>query len=243
MPEPDGSGVRPSGHGRVALISGASRGIGAAIARELDANGWRLSLGCRTPASSALAPGQTVQVQPFDALDAESERRWVMAAVDRFGRIDAVVNNAGMSIPKSILDASEADLDTLLDVNLKSPFRLVRAAWPHLVASGAGRVVTIASLSGKRVKSARASLYAISKFAVMALSHGIRQTGAEAGVRATAICPGFVATDMGLAGIDRAPAEITQPEDVARVVRMVLELPNTACISEIPINWRIEDIF
>lgn len=243
MPEPHGSGDERRGHGRVALVSGASRGIGAAIARELDAHGWRLSLGCRTPASSALTPGRMVQVEPFDALDAESERRWVAAAIDRFGRIDAIVNNAGISIPKSILEASEADLDTLLDVNLKSPFRLVRAAWPHLVASGAGRVVTIASLSGKRVKSARASLYAISKFAVMALSHGIRQTGAHAGVRATAICPGFVATDMGLAGIDRERADITQPEDVARVVRMVLELPNNACISEIPINWRIEDLF
>lgn len=228
---------------RVAMISGASRGIGAAIARDLHANGWRLSLGCRTPASSALAPDETVLVQSFDALDPQSEARWVGATKERFGRIDVVVNNAGITIPKTILEASDADLDSLLGVNVKSPLRLVRAAWPELVASGAGRVVTIASLSGKRVKSPRASLYAISKFAVMALSHGIRQVGADVGVRATAICPGFVATDMGLSGIDRDPAEITQPEDVARVVRMVLELPNNACISEIPINWRIEDFF
>lgn len=228
---------------RVAMISGASRGIGAAIARELHANGWRLSLGCRNPGSSALAPDETVLVQPFDALDPQSEARWVEATKTRFGRIDAVINNAGITIPKSIIEASDADLDTLLGVNVKSPLRLARAAWPELVASGAGRVVTIASLSGKRVKSPRASLYAISKFAVMALSHGLRQVGADAGVRATAICPGFVATDMGLSGIDRDPAEITQPEDVARVVRMVLDLPNNACISEIPINWRIEDFF
>lgn len=229
--------------GRVALVSGATRGIGAAIAHELHANGWRLSLGCRKPEASALPPGDRVLAQPFDALDGKDEARWVAATLDRFGRLDAVVNNAGISIPKSIIEAEEEDLDRLLEVNLKSPFRLVRAAWPHLVESGAGRVVTIASLSGKRVKSARASLYAISKFAVMALSHGIRQVGADAKVRATAICPGFVATDMGLAGIDREASEITQPEDVARVVRLVLELPNTACISEIPINWRIEDIY
>lgn len=228
---------------RVAMISGASRGIGAAIARELDSNGWRLSLGCRTPASSALEPGDTVHVQPYDALEPESESRWAAATVERFGRLDAVVNNAGISIPKSVIEASEADLDMVLEVNLKSPFRLVRAAWPHLVESGAGRVVTIASLSGKRVKSARNSLYAVSKFAVMGLSHGLRQVGADAGVRATAICPGFVATEMGLSGTDRAAAEITQPEDVARVVRLVLELPNNACIPEVPINWRIEDIF
>ncbi|MDT8343412.1 MAG: SDR family NAD(P)-dependent oxidoreductase [Thermohalobaculum sp.] len=227
---------------RVALISGASRGIGAAIARELAANGWAVSLGCRDPATSALPDGEAVHVQPFDALEG-CEAQWVAAALARFGRIDAVVNNAGISVPRSIIEAEEADLDLLLAVNLKSPFRLVRAAWPHLVATGAGRVVTIASLSGKRVKSARASLYAISKFAVVALSHGIRQCGAEAGVRATAICPGFVNTEMGLSGIDRAPDEITQPEDVARVVRLVLDLPNTAAIAEIPINWRIEDIY
>lgn len=227
---------------RVALISGASRGIGAAVARELGGKGWAVSLGCRDPARAALPPGDGVHVQRFDALD-RSEADWVAAAHARFGRIDAVVHNAGISVPKSILEAEEADLDLLLGVNLKSPFRLTRAAWPHLVASGAGRVVTIASLSGKRVKSARASLYAISKFAVVALSHGIRQVGADVGVRATAICPGFVNTELGLSGIDRAPEEITQPEDVARIVRMVLELPNTACIPEVPINWRIEDIY
>ncbi len=230
-------------NGRVAMISGASRGIGAAIARELAANGWRLSLGCRTPAASTLAPGDGVHVEPFDALKPASESRWAAATAARFGRIDAVVNNAGISIPKSVIDADEGDLDMLLEVNLKSPFRLVRAAWPHLVESGAGRVVTIASLSGKRVKSARNSLYAISKFAVMGLSHGLRQIGADAGVRATAICPGFVATEMGLSGTDRPPAEITQPADVARVVRLVIELPNNACIPEVPINWRIEDMF
>lgn len=228
---------------RVAMISGASRGIGAAIARDLAANGWTVSLGCRNPATSALADGENVHVQRFDALDGGDEVRWVDATLARFGRIDAVVNNAGISVPKSIIDAEEADLDLLLSVNLKSPFRLARAAWPHLVANGRGRVVTIASLSGKRVKSARASLYAISKFAVVALSHGLRQVGADKGVRATAICPGFVNTELGLSGIDRAPEEITQPEDVARVVRLVLELPNTAAIAEIPINWRVEDIY
>lgn len=228
---------------RVAMISGASRGIGAAIARDLHENGWAVSLGCRIPSTCVLPEGERVHVQGFDALDGGDEARWVAATLARFGHIDAVVNNAGISVPKSIIEAEESDLDLLLSVNLKSPFRLTRAAWPHLVASGRGRVVTIASLSGKRVKSARASLYAISKFAVVALSHGIRQVGADEGVRATAICPGFVNTELGLSGIDRAPSEITQPEDVARVVRLVLELPNTAAIAEIPINWRVEDIY
>lgn len=235
--------MSPQSEARVAMISGASRGIGAAIAVDLAANGWSLSLGCRNAASSAVSAGDRVHVEPFDALEGTGESRWVDATLCRFGRIDAVVHNAGISVPKSIIEADEAELDLLLSVNLKSPFRLTRTAWPHLVAAGRGRVVTIASLSGKRVKSPRASLYAISKFAVVALSHGIRQIGAEAGVRATAICPGFVNTKLGVSGIDRDPAEITQPEDVARIVRMVLELPNTAAISEIPVNWRIEDVY
>lgn len=224
---------------RVAMISGASRGIGAEIAIALARAGWRLSLGARNPAQ--LTPPDGALVHRFDARDPDSERLWAEATAERFGRIDAIIANAGIMIPKSVIAADDADLDDLIQVNVKSPLRLVRAAWPHLVASGHGRVVTIASLSGKRVKSATSGLYAVSKFAALAMTHAIRHAGWDEGVRATAICPGFVATDMAAGLANRPPEAMTQPEDVARIVAFVLDLPDTASIAEIPINSTLED--
>ena len=227
---------------RVVMISGANRGIGAALAAHLGAAGWRLSLGVRDP-TLIPAPAGGALVCHFDAHDAASEARWVEATVERFGRIDAVIANAGIMIPKNVIEADDADLEALFQVNVRSPLRLVRAAWPWLTRSGRGRVVTIVSLSGKRVKTAQSGLYATSKFAANAMTHAIRQAGWEQGVRATAVCPGFVATDMAAAVTDRAAEDMTQPEDIARIVGLILDLPNTASIAEIPVNSALEEMF
>ena len=225
---------------RVAMISGASRGIGAAIAVHLSERGWHLSLGVRDRAYADGPAGALVQ--RFDAtLGLETE--WVAATMNRFGRIDAVINNAGLMIPKSIIEADDADLLAMFHVHVQSPLRLARAAWPHLAASGRGRVVTVASLSGKRVKSAKSSLYAITKFAAVALAHGIRQCGWDAGIRSTAICPGFVATDMARPVANRPDSEMTQPADIARLVGMLLDLPNTASVAELAVNCQSEEFF
>ena len=225
---------------RVAMISGANRGIGAAIATHLRDSGWRLSLGIRRPDRPAASDGTFTY--RYEAEDKASEAAWVKATAERFGRIDAVIANAGIMIPKTVIEADDHDLDQLLHVNVRAPVRLVRAAWPWLTHSGRGRVVTLVSLSGKRVKSARSGLYATSKFAALALTHAIRHAGWEQGIRATAICPGFVATDMAAGLTDRAADELTQPEDVARLVGMVLDLPNTASVAEIPINSTLEEM-
>jgi NADP-dependent 3-hydroxy acid dehydrogenase YdfG len=229
-----------SGEARVAMISGANRGIGAAIAHQLAAGGWRLSLGVRQPA--AMAADAATLVHRFDARQA-AEADWVAATVARFGRIDAVINNAGQMIAKSVIEASDDDLAGLLEVNVQSPLRLVRAAWPHLAASGRGRVVTVASLSGKRVKSAKSGLYAMTKFAAVALGHAIRQSGWDLGIRSTVLCPGFVATDMAR-GLTAIPdAAMTQPEDLARLVALVLDLPNTASVAELAVNGQLEESY
>lgn len=226
---------------RVVMISGANRGIGAALAAHLGGAGWRLSLGVRNPALIPAPTGDVLACR-FDAHDAASEARWVEATVERFGRIDAVIANAGIMIPKNVIEADDADLEALFQVNVRSPLRLVRAAWPWLTRSGRGRVVTIVSLSGKRVKTAQSGLYATSKFAANAMTHAIRQAGWEQGVRATAVCPGFVATDMAAAVTDRAAADMTQPQDLARIIGLILDLPNTASVSEIPINSTLEEM-
>ncbi len=226
---------------RVALVSGANRGIGRAVAAALARDGWRLSLGVRTPAETEPPADADAMLHRYDARDAAAATPWVEATLARFGRIDAVVANAGMMIPTSVIDAEDAAFDDLLEVNVKAPRRLVKAAWDALKASGRGRVAIVASLSGLRVASASSGLYATSKFAALGLTHGIRQAGWEHGIRATAICPGFVATDMAvpLTG-ERDPATLTQPEDVGRTVAFVLDLPNTAAIAEVPINWNLE---
>ena len=231
--------------GAVALVSGASRGIGYHVAAELLRAGWSLSLGMRRPAMPAWAAGQEDRVQLFayEAGDVTAEGRWVEAARARFGRIDALVANAGIMIPKSVIEAEDDEIDAMMSVNLKAPRRLAKAAWEALCATGRGRVIILASLSGKRVKSPGAGSYSLSKFAAVALAHAIRQAGFDQGVRATAVCPGFVATDMA-AALTQRPAELlTQPDDLARIVAMLLALPNSASVAEFAVNCQLEEFF
>ncbi|SNR67776.1 SDR family NAD(P)-dependent oxidoreductase [Puniceibacterium sediminis] len=230
----------------VAMITGANRGIGAAIARELGGKGYRLSLGLRDPASlpqdlAALDP----LVVPYDASDPKAARAFADATLARFGRIDALVNNAGIGGPLELMpetpqddDEMEEMLDALLTINVKAPFRLTRAVLPALCQSGRGRVIVIASLSGKRVLGLNAG-YQMTKHAAVALSHAARRAGWDNGVRACAICPSFVATDMTLRH-DLPRQDITKPEDLAHIVAEVVMLPNSASVSELVVNWRYE---
>jgi NAD(P)-dependent dehydrogenase (short-subunit alcohol dehydrogenase family) len=226
---------------RVALLSGANRGIGAATAKRLFAEGWTLSLGMRDPKPPEWDDGSRVHLFGYDATDPNAEKDWVAAALDAHGRIDAIIANAGIMIPKSVVDAEDEDLDRMFEINVKAPRRLVRSAWEPLTASGAGRIIILASLSGKRVKSAGSGSYAMSKFAAVALAHGIRQAGWNLGIRATAVCPGFVATDMARSITDRADAQMTDPEDLARIIAMLLDLPNQASVAEFSINCQLEE--
>ena len=223
--------------GRVAMVSGASRGIGRAIAERLRARGFRVSAGVRNPASVAAA--DDVLVQRYDAERAEDARAWVDATMQRFGRIDALVNAAGISSPRTRLtEDDEKSLDAMWRVNVKGPLRLIRAALPHLKAAGEGRVINVSSLSGKRVANENFG-YAMSKFALTALTQAVRREGWDAGIRATALCPGFVATDMSAySGVPRE--QMTQPEDMAVLAETLILLPNTATIGELLVNWRLE---
>ncbi|MDB5362062.1 MAG: short-chain dehydrogenase [Rhodospirillales bacterium] len=222
---------------RVALISGANRGIGAAVARRLAAAGWRLALGVRRPA--AVAGTDTCTVHRYDALDRDAGARWVAEAVAAHGRIDALINNAGVAPHVGLEDGDESLLDDLFDINVKAPFRVIRAALPHLKASGRGRVINLASLSGKRVLGLNVG-YQMSKHAVVALTHAVRRVGWPHGIRATALCPGYVDTDLIAGKHDLTPDELIQPEDLARMVELLLDLPNSASIAELLVNGRYE---
>jgi NAD(P)-dependent dehydrogenase (short-subunit alcohol dehydrogenase family) len=123
-------------------------------------------------------------------------------------------------------------------INAMAPMRVIRAAWPHLLASGTGRVVNIASLSGKRVRNDNTG-YAMSKFALMALTQAVRREGFSRGVRACALSPGFVATDMTMAA-DFARDQMTSPADLAEMAHLLLHLPNNASVAELLVNCRLE---
>jgi len=229
---------------RVAMITGANRGIGLAIANCLSEAGYRLSLGMRDP-SSLDTDSFTAEVMThqYDARDAQSARDWAAQTQTHYGQIDALVLNAGVMVPIGFNSGSEEDLDLMWDVNFKGPLRLVQAALPVLKQTGQGRVVNVVSLSGKRVLGSGNLGYCASKFAALSLTHAIRQEGWHDGLRATAICPGLVDTDM-VANVSTPEAEFKiTPEAIAASAAYALSLPNDATVAEILVNSRLEPMF
>jgi NAD(P)-dependent dehydrogenase (short-subunit alcohol dehydrogenase family) len=228
---------------RVVMVSGANRGIGRAMAVGLLAKGWRLSLGARRPEAlaeiSGTGSGDRVLTVAYDALDPVSAKAWVDATLARFARIDALINNAGALRHATVEDGRDEDFEYLWQVNAMGPLRLTRAALPHLKRSGSGRIVNVVSLAGKRVRGDNAG-YSMSKFAALALTHGTRRAGWQDGVRVTALCPAWVATDMA-SHAEVPPKEMIQPEDLCELVATVLALPNNASIAELLVNCRFED--
>ncbi len=225
---------------RVVMVSGAARGIGRAVVERLLADGFRVSAGVR---SSNLTPSDRLLVHRYDAESLESAQAWRDATFARFGTLHGLVNAAGVSLPGATLaDADESALDAMWLVNVKAPLRLIRLLLPALKDGGDGRVINVSSLSGKRVANANVG-YAMSKFALTALTHAVRREGWEHGVRATAVCPGFVATDM-TAGVTAFPREdMTKPADLAALIAMALLLPGTANVAELLVNCRLESSF
>jgi NAD(P)-dependent dehydrogenase (short-subunit alcohol dehydrogenase family) len=186
--------------------------------------------------------GDRTLVYAYEATDCE-EQGWVDATLRAFGRIDALVANAGIMIPGTVIEAEDPDLDTLWEINVKAPRRLARAAWPALRAAGNGRVLIMASLSGKRVASPSSGIYSMTKHAAVALAHALRREGWEHGIRATALCPGLVATDMGRSLYPDRVQAMTRPEDVARLASLALALDNTASVAELCVNCVDGEIF
>jgi NADP-dependent 3-hydroxy acid dehydrogenase YdfG len=221
---------------RIVMVSGTSRGIGRAVVDQLLASGFRVSAGLRDP--RRLAESARLMTHRYDAEDAKSPVSWVNATVARWGGIDAIVNAAGINPKVRVSDEGENELDEMWRVNVKGPLRLVRAALPHLAVCGHGRVINLGSLAGKRVGSNVG--YAMTKFAVVALTHGIRREGRAAGIRATVICPGYVATDMTLNDDEIPRHEMSQPADIARLVETALMLPNNASVSEMLVHCQFE---
>ena len=219
--------------GRVALITGASRGIGSAIAKTLADEGARVALASRSGDDAGI-PGAFAQA--CDVRDAAALQSMVDATVERFDGIDILVVNAGVGAYGPFLDLEPAHIEEMIDVNVKGAIYAARAALPHLLKSDAADFVMIASEAGRRGLPFEA-VYCASKFAQVGLTAALDHELREQGVRCTNICPGGVATDFAM-GRGRTPdmpqlAGMMQPQDVAEAVRFVVTRPRTHRILEV----------
>jgi 3-oxoacyl-[acyl-carrier protein] reductase len=219
--------------GNVALITGASRGIGAAVARALAGAGVRLGLGSRSGDDLGMADAVA---RACDVRDPASVEALVAATVERFGRLDILVVNAGVGAYGPFLDLPAEQIEEMIDVNVKGAIYSVRAALPYLLRSEAGDLVTIASEAGRRGLPFEA-VYCASKFAQVGLTAALDHELREQGVRCTNICPGGVATDFAM-GRGRTPempqlAGMMNPGDVAEAVMFALTRPRNHRVLEL----------
>jgi NAD(P)-dependent dehydrogenase (short-subunit alcohol dehydrogenase family) len=219
---------------KAALITGGSSGIGLAVARALGKDGYGITISARRPeklaeaAAGLRAEGLDVLDVPANMTSEEDIERMVAAHRERFGRMDVLMNNAGVGIGGAIELLETKKLDMQLDVNLRAVFLTTQKAIP-LLKESRGFVVNTASIAGKRPQGFLAA-YSATKAAVIALTESTIKELAADGVRATAICPGFVDTPMTVWVRNEVPAEqMIRPEDVAEVVLCVLHL-SPACI-------------
>lgn len=220
-------------HGRTALVTGASRGIGEATARALHERGVNLALASRSGGDLGL---EGVLAMSVDVRQPSELQAIVEAAVDRFGGLDILVVNAGVGSYGPFLELATNELEEMIDINVKGAIYSVRAALPHLLDSNAADIVTIASEAGRRGLPLEA-VYCASKFAQIGLTRSLDHELREKGVRCTNIAPGGVATDFAM-GRGRTPdmpelEGMMDPEDVAEAVLYVLTRPRNHRILEI----------
>jgi NADP-dependent 3-hydroxy acid dehydrogenase YdfG len=219
--------------GRVALITGAGRGIGAATARLLADNGVKLALGSRRGENPGV---KDALVQECDVRDPASVRSLVAATVQRFGRLDIVIGNAGVGGYGPFLDTPDQWIEDMIDTNVKGLIYTLRAALPELMNSDAADVVTVASEAGRRGLPNEA-VYCSSKFAQVGLTAALDHELREHGIRCTNVCPGGVSTDFAM-GTGRTPempqlAGMMNPEDVAETILFVLTRPRNHRVLEV----------
>jgi 3-oxoacyl-[acyl-carrier protein] reductase len=227
-------------NGKTAVITGASRGIGAAVARLLHDRGCNLGLASRSGSDLGL---ERVLAHPCDVRDLDALVELSTATAERFGGIDIVVANAGVGAYGPFLELSREHLDEMLDVNLKGTIYVIRAALPHMLGRE-GDVITLASEAGRRGLPYEA-VYCASKFGQVGLTRALDHELRELGIRCSNVCPGGVATDFALdEGRGRTPdvlAGMMSAEDVAEVVVFTLERPRHLRILETAFRPASED--
>jgi NAD(P)-dependent dehydrogenase (short-subunit alcohol dehydrogenase family) len=229
---------------RAAIVTGASSGIGLAIARMLGEEGYALTVAARRP-EKLRAAADGLRADGFEVLDVpamlteEDHVEQVVAAhADRYGRLDVLVNNAGVGIGAAVAEIQTKRLDMQLDLNLRSIVLFYRACVELLRAAaqehGTAQVVNTASIAGKRGQ-AWLSVYAASKAGVIGWTEAMNKELAPEGIKSCALCPAFVDTPMtDFAKAGGVPAEaMMRPEDISESVRLLLKVSPACLIPEI----------
>lgn len=218
---------------RVVAITGASAGIGRAAARALVAEGAKVVLGARREhrlEELEAELGDAVAHLEMDVRDPGDSHRMVALAHERFGRLDALVANAGMGAYGGIMDLDDDTLATMMDTNVAGTVWPIRAAVPGFLEAGTGDIVIVASVAGLRGAGDEA-VYAATKFAQVGLAGGLDRELRAKNIRVSTICPGGTATEFAM-GAGRTPdmpglADMLRPEDVAEAIVTVLRQPKS----------------
>jgi NAD(P)-dependent dehydrogenase (short-subunit alcohol dehydrogenase family) len=227
--------------GKVAFITGAASGLGAALAEELADSGVHIMAadlhGARLAARLARlrARGVPAEGVNLDVSDPAAVRSAVEQCLERMGRLDILINNAGTDVTLPIDELSEDDWLRVIGTNLNGPFLLARRAVPHMRANGGGDIVNIASTAAKRAWP-NASAYHASKWGLLGLSHALHAELRPQGIRVTAVIAGGMRTPFLLDRFpDIDPATLQEPANVARAIRQVLELPRETVVPELAV--------
>ena len=220
---------------QVAVVTGAGRGIGRAIAIELGALGMRVGLAARTPTEleETAASIQSSAVFPGDIRSRSDVESLIDGTARALGPIDVLVNSAGVGMYGAVTDSTDEDFDVVLDTNLKGIFFACRHVLPTMIERKRGHIINIASIAGK-VASANRALYCASKFGVVGFSNSLAEEVRVHGIRVSVICPGSTNTVFSPKNKEGKSRErMLQPGDVAHSVRMILAQEPNSFISEI----------
>jgi NAD(P)-dependent dehydrogenase (short-subunit alcohol dehydrogenase family) len=222
----------------VVLITGAGRGLGAATARVLgEAGATVIAADIDGPAVEALAAeiqeqGGVAEARLVDICDENMAEGVVQGVVEAHGRIDALVNNAGIDVTVSVEELTVAQWDRIVGVNLRAPFVLSRAAFPLMRRAGGGHIVNVCSTASKR-SWANASAYNATKWGLLGFSHALHVEGREANIKVTALVVGGMRTPFLLDRFPDIDLNVLQdPHNVAEAVRFVLTQPEGTVIPE-----------
>jgi len=232
----------------VAIVTGASRGIGREVAIGLAQDGYHLVLVARSADSresvlqeiknvSASADSLRHTWHAFDVTDFQHVEQVVASVKESYGRIDVLVNNAGIYSPGT-LDTSIQEFERTLRANLLGPFAFMQAVIPTMKEQGAGYIINIASRAGK-IGFADDGVYCASKFGLVGLNESLYRELASTGIKITAISPGWTNTEMAQkAGTPLEAAEMIQPSDILKTIRWLLSLAPATCVRDVLIECK-----
>ena len=227
--------------GKTALVTGASRGIGFAIARKLGLMGAKVAICARDggklqdAAARLRNDGVEVLAATADVASAAEIASLVTKTEKSLGSIEILVNNAGVGYFGPVQEADEKNWDSVLDTNLKAVFLLSKAVAPGMIERRAGHIINIGSLAGKNAFK-NGSIYCASKWGLMGLTECMAEDLREYGIRVSVICPGSVATEFGSPVSKKNPQKMLQPDDIAHAVEMLVTQAPQSFISEVLIR-------